>query len=180
VRGARCIRRWLRRGAATCPLCNWDVLTLFDSGGALRPAGAQDAARRGVRPVDAVEACAPEAVILDLDDEEVQIVHLPGPPPPPLNPLPPLRHGTSPRAPASSPEPAPPSSAADRRICVRGAHQPGQQEDERRRLVSSLASVERDEAQNLRLTPPPPIARSEAQAAHPATQPQPADADEHE
>lgn len=29
----RCIRRWLRRGSPTCPLCNWDVSTLFNEEG---------------------------------------------------------------------------------------------------------------------------------------------------
>ncbi len=31
---ARCVRKWLRRGAPTCPLCNWNVQTLFDENGA--------------------------------------------------------------------------------------------------------------------------------------------------
>lgn len=30
---ARCIRKWLRRGAPTCPLCNWNVAGLFDEAG---------------------------------------------------------------------------------------------------------------------------------------------------
>lgn len=30
---ARCLRRWLRRGAPTCPLCNWNVAALFDEAG---------------------------------------------------------------------------------------------------------------------------------------------------
>lgn len=30
---SRCIRKWLRRGSPTCPLCNWDVQSLFNEEG---------------------------------------------------------------------------------------------------------------------------------------------------
>lgn len=30
---SRCIRRWIRRGSATCPLCNWDLQSLFSEDG---------------------------------------------------------------------------------------------------------------------------------------------------
>lgn len=42
---SRCIRKWLRRGRAACPLCHWDAKSLFDAAGNPKPDALEGAGR---------------------------------------------------------------------------------------------------------------------------------------
>lgn len=45
---SRCIKRWLRKGRAECPLCHWDVKSLFEASGMPRKSLEEELdARRG-------------------------------------------------------------------------------------------------------------------------------------
>lgn len=82
----RCIRRWLRRGGASCPLCNWDVKSLFDRDGNPLSLPQESIDNQGTF---LVEALAPNiANHGDFGDRNGPRSSVPDPP---VNPLPPTR-----------------------------------------------------------------------------------------
>lgn len=55
-----CIRRWLKRGSSLCPLCNWDVASLFDA-----DTGAPRAAADATAPMVVVDPGGDDATAAD-------------------------------------------------------------------------------------------------------------------
>lgn len=86
----RCIRKWLRRGAATCPLCNWDVSSLFDSAGSAKPTEDETPLVADPGSVQIAEAIVGSNEPGESANHDSENPH-PIPPPPPANPLPLLR-----------------------------------------------------------------------------------------